>query len=394
MTTYGVTSTGFVPKPLNVILDEIEAYQRANISPSINQEADGVVGQINAIMAAKFAELWEVAQGVYASQYPDSATGASLDNACALNGATRLNALKSVVTLHCTGVNGTVLAAGRHVSDPTSGAIFITTAGAVIAGGVADVAAECSVYGPITGNAGTLTHIDTPVAGWATVTNVLDAVVGRNVETDEDFRARRLLLLELGGNANQEAIRAALLDVLNVTEAIVFQNDTDFTVDTIPPHSIECVVLGGADADIRASIFASKAAGTQAFGSTHGTVIDSNGDSHEVDFTRVADDVLHVNVVLLTDPAKFPATGAQMVKDSMAAFALATYRIGDDVIRNKLFEPCFKDFTNPALLDIPGVLDVLTLEIKFGGAFATANLAVTSREIATLDTSNIAVAVT
>lgn len=396
MTTYGVTLTGFVPKPLSVIKAEIEADQRANISPAINQQPDSVIGQLNGVMSAKLAELWEVAQAVYASQYRESATGAALDSVGALTGAARLPATKSAVVLHLTGTNGTVIATGRHVSDPTSGAIFITTAGVVIASGVADVAAECSEFGPVVANAATLTHIDTPVAGWATVTNVLDAVVGRAIETDEDYRARQVALLEVGGTGNHEAIRSALLAVPNVTEAIVFSNDTDAIVDTLPPHSIECIILGGDDDAIRAAIFANKAAGIQAFGSITGSVTDSNGDAHEIDFTRPTDEVLHVNIVVHKDPALFPATGSQIIKDSLAAFALAKYRIGDDVIRNKLFEPAFSDFTQSGdeKPEIPGILDITTLEIKFGGAFATANLAVTSRQIATLDTSNITVTLT
>ncbi len=391
MTVYGLTSTGFVLKPLDVIKAEIETYQLANISPALNVEADSVMGQVNAIVAAKIAELWEVAQAVYASQYADSAEGVPLDNVGALTGAVRLPATKSTVTLTCTGTPATVLPVGRVVSVDPGGDRFVSLAEGIIGGGgTVNVEFEAEEFGAIVANAGTLTVIETAVAGWASVTNALDADVGREIESDEDFRQRRVALLEASGDATPPAIRAEVLSVEDVTECIVFENTSDVTDgDGLPPHSIEVVVRGGDDDEILQAIFNSKAAGIYSHGVTvTGVITDTEGVDHDIRFSRPDELVLEINVTVDTDDdfPTTPVTGEDLIAAALAAYATEIFDIGVDVLRNKLFA---------AIYDAcPGIVDVTTLEIRFnppGGAFVTTSLSVSAREIATLDTGDVTV---
>lgn len=460
----GLTITGFAIKPLDTILAEINAEQKATLGAAWNTEPDSVIGVINAISAAKLAELWEVLGGLYAAAYPESASGVPLDNVAAITGAVRLPATKSRVTVRCLGVNGTVLAIGRKLSTDPAGDIFVSVEAGTIGtptSGQVDIVFEAQEYGPIIANTGTLTVIETPVSGWASASNLADAVVGRNVETDEAFRQRRIDLLEGSGDATLRAIRADVLDVPNVTECTVYDNTTDTTnADGMPPHSVEAIVRGGDDTAIRAALFDVVAGGILSFGdegtidysaaapvfvvgeivtgttsgatgkitkitgTTSGTftlrevvgvfqngepltgdvagvataataftyfvVADEEGNDHRVGFTRPEELVLEVNVTVLKDPESLLTnpTIQQLVKDALAAYGVATFRTGVDVLRNKLFAPIY------ALADI---LDVTTLEIRFnppGGAYVTTSLAVTSRQLATLDTADIAVTVT
>src|SRR5688572_16080023 len=94
----GLTSTGFERKTIEDIKAEIEDEERLNISPTINTSSASVIGQINGIISSKLAELWELAEEVYNSQYPDSANGAALDNVAAITGTVRQEATKSTVT--------------------------------------------------------------------------------------------------------------------------------------------------------------------------------------------------------------------------------------------------------------------------------------------------------
>jgi hypothetical protein len=98
VTVYGVTDTGFIVKPLEVILEELAAAQRATIDPNWNTEADSLAGQYNGIFADQIAQAWEALEAEYYALSRD-ADGNALDIIGALTGTARRGATKSVVTL-------------------------------------------------------------------------------------------------------------------------------------------------------------------------------------------------------------------------------------------------------------------------------------------------------
>lgn len=89
-------------------------------------------------------------------------------------------------------------------------------------------------FGPVACPAGTLTTILTPIAGWNSITNVEDGVIGRFIETDAELRIRRANSIRLFGAATVESIRARLLQqVSGVTSALVFENRTLYQADIL-----------------------------------------------------------------------------------------------------------------------------------------------------------------
>ena len=79
MSTFGVQPSGFVRKPLSVILSEIEADMRTTLGAGVIQSSESPLGQINGIYAAAANELWEVAEDIYQSLDPDQAESTRLD---------------------------------------------------------------------------------------------------------------------------------------------------------------------------------------------------------------------------------------------------------------------------------------------------------------------------
>lgn len=77
--TYGVQPTGFVRKPLPIILAEIEAALITEFGPDVIQTSQSPLGQINGLMADLIAQLWELAEDAYQSYDPDQAEGIRLD---------------------------------------------------------------------------------------------------------------------------------------------------------------------------------------------------------------------------------------------------------------------------------------------------------------------------
>lgn len=248
--------------------------------------------------------------------------------------------------------------------------------------GAIDVDALAILTGPTVANAFTLTTIETPVAGWAGVTNLSDATTGTDVQLDPAARSRREDLLRQSGKATLEAVRAAVLTVLNVDETIIFENTTLVTDgEGVPGKSFETVVLGGLDASIRQALFDTKPTGIQAFGAVSGTVVDSQGISHTIEFSRPTTLPIFLAYTLVTN-ANYPADGDAQVKAAAKALGDAL-SIGADVI----FE-LFKC----AAFDITGVIDITSFFMDIAPApAATANIITTNRQLATFDTGDITV---
>lgn len=444
--SYGVTADGFVTKSLEVIKAEIEDDFKAKFGNEIDLSPQEPFGQLVGIMAEREAALWDLAQATYAAAYPDSAEGDALVEVCAITGTVPLPPTKSTVVGTLTGTPTTIVPEGSVASVQNAGTRFATLADATIAAltawagltsyslgarrtnggnvyvciatgtsaasggptteddditdgtahwrflgsgtGAVDVEMEAEDYGPKVANSGTLNVIETAVAGWAGVINVLDADPGRDAETDTALRLRRLAELDAAGSATVESIRSELLKVDDVDEALVFENPTDTTDgDGLPPHSIECVVRDGDADDIRAAIFASKAAGIQTYGGVTGTVEDSQGFSHEIDFSRPTEKDVYLEVDVTIDPDTFSADGVDQIKAAIVEFADAEYQIGDDVIHSKLDLPIWEK--------VSGILDVTEIRLGFTASpTGTANLAIGTRELALMDTSRIVVTTT
>lgn len=76
---YGVKPTGYVRKPLSVILGELEAANVTEFGPGVIQTPQSPLGQLNGLMADLIAELYEIAEDVYQSFDIDQAESARLD---------------------------------------------------------------------------------------------------------------------------------------------------------------------------------------------------------------------------------------------------------------------------------------------------------------------------
>lgn len=129
MSEYGVTPTGFVPKRLDTIIDEIHSDLSEKWGFNTRQNAQSFLNVLITDFADRIAELWEVGQSVYDSMYPYSAEGLSLDNAVQYGGITRNEARPTVYPIHCECTDGTKIPEGTLVESITNPKmVFHTTA--------------------------------------------------------------------------------------------------------------------------------------------------------------------------------------------------------------------------------------------------------------------------
>jgi uncharacterized phage protein gp47/JayE len=133
----GLTSTGFQRKTLAEIKSEIEETLRSTLGRGINLNPPSVFATLVGSLSEQFSQVWELSEAIYYSQYPDTATGVSLDNVVALIGLTRLEATKSVSQKQLFfGTIGTVIPAGTLVSvaGNPQGIFELDTAVTLVAG--------------------------------------------------------------------------------------------------------------------------------------------------------------------------------------------------------------------------------------------------------------------
>ena len=378
-----LTSQGFSRTRLDERLSALQNAMREIFGQSLNLDPDTIDGQTLGIFAESISNLDQLAEDVYHSFNPQSATGMALSRLVQLNGIRRIEGTYSIVDLLCVGQQGTVIPAGSLVKSTATNATFQTVADATIpAAGEVTIQARASAKGAVLAPAGTLTKIDSPIYGWQTVTNPLDAVPGRDEETDEQLRLRRRASTATPGQAIVDALYGALSNIASVLQARVYENDQD-TADAngLPPHSIYCVVEGGTDADILKTIWLKKTAGTTTHGTTTGTVTDSMGNPHTLKFSRPVDVNVWVTVNLHTRSG-WPTDGVQRIKDALTAWAVANQVIGEEVIHSRLFDP---------LNSVPGhSIDSLYIGTAANPA-GTANIAVPFDGLARFDSTRIVV---
>lgn len=131
ITTFGVTPTGFVRKRLPDLLSDIASAVNTNLAVvtgdpnfQIDLSATSNSGQTIAVMAEQYATLWEVAEAVWNSAYPVTASGVSLDNAVSFSGVTRLQESSTTVYAVLYGLEGTSVPEDSTATQSSTGLIF------------------------------------------------------------------------------------------------------------------------------------------------------------------------------------------------------------------------------------------------------------------------------
>ena len=157
-----------------------------------------------------------------------------------------------------------------------------------------------------------------------------------------------------------------------------------------PPKSFECVVSGGADADIAEEIWLSKPAGIQTFGNTSHTITDSQGDSQVIYFSRPTPIYIWVQASLsLYSEETFPTAGIQDVANAILAYG-QSLGIGVDVLLQRV--QC-QIFTVPGVAGAPTFQLAATNNPTDAPNFGTSDIAIEENEVSTWDLSRIAITV-
>ena len=107
------------------------------------------------------------------------------------------------------------------------------------------------------------------------------------VTSSGSVRAKIAGTMASRGAGSLDSIQAAVSLCQWVRDAKVYENDTDSTdANGIPAHSIAAVIYGGNGPAVAQAIYDHKAPGIGTYGSTSETIVDLNGNSHVINFSR------------------------------------------------------------------------------------------------------------
>ena len=279
------------------------------------------------------------------------------------------------------GLDGTKIPAGSLVSIPNNSEKFSTDIDVVISSGVATVEATAVNSGKIIALAGSITQIDNPVFGWQSVTNLADAKVGTDEETDAELRARRAKSTKSPGQNMSDALFAQLLNLDNVSDVRIISNGTDTTnSDGIPAHQFLSIVNGGLNSDIAKTIWINTPQGIMSYGDVTEKIIDSQGFEQNIRFSRpIIVDIFFV--ISITVDSNYPATGDEDIKDNIVKFGESNNVIGKDIILSQFYTP------------VNLVKGVISISIRIGTSprAGTDNIQMAYNALANYDKSNIIV---
>lgn len=133
--------------------------------------------------------------------------------------------------------------------------------------------------GSVTALANNINVMETIIAGVSGVNNPANNyITGNTGESAAQFRQRRSRSMAVPSQGFDESVESQLLSLDNVTQAKVYDNRTNQTVNDIPPHTLWVIVEGGAPEDIGRVIYNNLPPGIPSKGEQVVTISKVNGD--------------------------------------------------------------------------------------------------------------------
>ncbi|BFT82733.1 baseplate J/gp47 family protein [Enterobacter pseudoroggenkampii] len=385
-----VTAEGISAPDYQTILDTLTSYFQQIYGSDAYLEPDSKDGQMVALVALAIHDANNTAISVYNCFSPATGYGTALTSNVKINGIARRGATNSTVDLVLTGTAGTSITNGT-VKD-TNNVIWRLPASVTIGvGGTVTVTATCSNSGAVAALAGTITTINTPTRGWASVTNPAAATVGAPAETDAELRIRQGQSVALPSLTPFEGVDGAIANVAGVTRHKLYENDTGATDSNgLPPHSIAAIVDGGDVTEIAQTIRGNKGQGTATYGTTSVTVPDTYGNPHVISFSRSTDVPIYGHITLKAFTGYTSQIGVQ-IQQAVADY-INGLTIGDDVLLSRIYSPANLGVVSGGNARYYDIQELLIG--KSAGSVAAANIIIAYNESASCKPENIVLTVT
>jgi uncharacterized phage protein gp47/JayE len=278
-----ITNTGVVEKTATEYIQEFQDAFKGIFGSNLNVDPNTPQGQIASLLGlicTKFdQQIVDCARSLDIAQ----AQGQQLEDLTSILSIFRNGPVNSSVAATLSGVPYAVIPAGSQAKTTVGDIFLLRYSVAIGEDGTGEGFFVAEESGPKNVDAGTLTQIATPVAGWDTVTNVNDGTVGRDAETDAQFKRRYFNELAVGSISQLKSIISGVQAITEVESVSGAENDTGDVVEAsgvrIPPNGFVIAVKGGDSDEIAAEIRRRKGIGTC---SRIHVRCDMTGDANEI----------------------------------------------------------------------------------------------------------------
>lgn len=296
-----VDSTGLVIQTRSEILANLIAAFQSIYGTDIALGTNSPDRQMIEILTQAKIDMLEVAADVFNSFNPDSAVGRALDSRVAVNGIKRNAATYTRTMISVTVDRNVDLPTTFTVADSAGNTFALDGAVSLIAG-THSLAFTATVSGLIDVVTNNITTISTITLGVTAVNNpTAPYQTGSDEETDPELRLRRLASVSIPSSGFLGGLQGALKSVSGVTDAIVYENNTNTTNGYgLPPHSIWAIVDGGTNADIASVINIKRNAGCGMRGAVTVPTTQVNGTVLNIAFDRPITEGLYISLHILS----------------------------------------------------------------------------------------------
>lgn len=334
-----VSEKGYKRRTYEEILAAKIAKAQELFGEDINTESNTPLGKYIRINAYDQYYVEQIAEQIYYSIFPQTASGQSLDRLGWSVGMSRNIATPARYSVAVTGTAGSVIEYGFLVGSESELQFFNTEEAVIGEDGKCELIVECTEAGAI-GNISpqTINVVVSPV-------DYVDSVVGIGIteaatdeESDFDFLKRYEIMREGRGSCNESSIISALTDIPTVRGAYVVANESATeTVNGIPPKTIACYINGGVgyEQQIGEAIFSKKPIGVGTHGNESVLVAYGGLNDYAVKFSFAHNVDVYINLTITTD-AEFEASGYETIKQNIVAY-INSLGIGEPLITTSLY---------------------------------------------------------
>lgn len=376
MPTSGITAAGFTaPRASDYLADIRAAINNRLVALGLTPLADAdwdrdvVYGLLSAVLATELGSLAQAAQGLVDARSIQNATGTALDTIGLIRGIARNGATSSTATVTITGTVGRVFPSASLLQGGGTDdlAQWSTNADATVgSGGTVDVAVTATEAGATAAAIGDIDTLVSAVDGITAATNAAAATVGRDRETDGDYRVRLQTTQSASGAASATSLRSALLALDYITGAVVVENDSGASVTdrgvTTAAHGVSVIIApaGVTTAQQQAVaevIYGKVAAGIQTSGTdVVATVTGGDGLSKTIRYD-LADSLAVAVACTVTLEAGYVLGDVSTPINTAVAALFAGFNVGDKVALLDVYA---------AIATVAGVEDVTALTLNGG----------------------------
>lgn len=269
-------------------------------------------------------------------------------------------------------------------SDRRYGAVVVPNESFVVTQVGSPIRFDCEKYGEIEPLLNSVNYINTNYDGWFSVSNESETYVGRDYETASEVRQRYASAVFRNSIGMKESIKAALLELQDVTSVTIYENRTDETVDGLKPHSFQAIVFGGDEEAIARTILNVAPLGIDTNGDICVRIEDSEGAEQDVCFSRPHEVQIYVKVIIKEyNEEILPGDAIDKIKNIVVE-QIGKLSMGNDVI--------YQRFLGPIYSGVDGISYIECSVSKDGKTYKQENIPIGRGELAVTKLANITVA--